>query len=212
MSDWAASGSGGIFQLPIDTGGGTPSNYWDQFNNGADSPNYGRDQNQYGGYTDPATGAMYDSNGNPLGTLDPNYNAAAQQPTGPPAPGTTEPGSSSIDPSSLASLMKMLGGVPGIAGILGPLLGGIYANHATSQATSQVLGGIQNANDQIKSILGGQSPYSPYMNAGNQALQNASNTQWKPLNFGPLGQTPVGPARITNTNPITSLGALAGRR
>jgi hypothetical protein len=209
----SATSGGGIFQLPVGAGnGGTPDNTWNTWsmNTGA-GPGEGTGNqsnniidNGNGTYTDTSTGMMYSSGGQELG-IDPSLQSAYDQSQTPDDSGGGGGG-------GLSDLLKALGGVPGIAGILGPLLGGIYANHATSQATSQVLGGIQNANEQIKSILGGQSMYSPYMNAGNQALQNASNTQWKPLNFGPLGQTPVGPARITNTNPITSLGALAGRR
>jgi hypothetical protein len=88
-----------------------------------------------------------------------------------------------------------------LLGAAGPLLGGILARNATRRATDQIVGGFQNANQQIQKALGGPSLYQGYMNTGNQALGNLaqmkfnpinvtgplSQMQWNPLNYGPLG-------------------------
>lgn len=89
-----------------------------------------------------------------------------------------------------------------ILAALAPLLGGLYAANRTGKATDQVVGGINNASETIKQILGGAtSPFTPYTTAGAAAVGKAGAMNWQPLapRFAPLGQ-PQGGA--------TSLAAL----
>lgn len=168
------------------------------------APTYGMIDNGDGTFTDPSSGIIYDQNGTSTGQTDPNYGdpnntlggGMGTDPTGGGTGGTGGLGGSDI--------LKALGGIPGLAGILAPLLGGLYAAHQTGKATQQVLGGIQNANTDIKSILGGQQMFAPYMQAGQSALGKLGGMNWTPLNYGPLGGSPGGA-------PMT-LGSLASRR
>jgi len=88
---------------------------------------------------------------------------------------------------SNSGLLSGLGGIPGLASLLAPLLGGLLGYHATNKATGQVVAGINNAQNAVNQILGGQSLYAPYMNQGATALGNLANMKWSPLNYGPLG-------------------------
>ena len=79
--------------------------------------------------------------------------------------------------------------VGGLMSALAPFLGGALAYNATNKATDQMQQGIQNSNEAITKILGGTSPYAPYMQAGQNALGNLGNIGYKPMagNYQPLG-------------------------
>ena len=78
-------------------------------------------------------------------------------------------------------------GLGSLLAMLAPAIAGIYSANKTGQATSQVLGGIQNASNIDQQLLGAPSAYAPYTQAGQNALTNLSGMSFQPLNYGPLG-------------------------
>ena len=148
---------------------------------GGTFPSSGLVNNGDGTFLDPSTGTTYDQNGNPLAG---NGLAGGSNP----AQGT---GSSGLP--GLGSLSQLLGVgngslLPLLAGIFGPALGGLLSYNATKNATNQVTGGIQNAQNAVTNLLGSGAPdrFAPFANAGQTALGKLGGMTWTPLNYGPL--------------------------
>ena len=194
LTDLAGAGDpGGTMYQPNDGG-----NWWDQFSapSNVSGDLAGMIQNPDGTWTDPSTGIIYDQNGTSTGNTDPNYGGAVSNSdlgldqNGNPIGGGGGSGAGGGGGlGGLGSLLSGLGGIPGLASILGPLLGAGLGYQATKQGTSQVVSGINNAQNAVTNLLGGQSLYSPYMNAGQGALGKLGSMTWTPLNYGPLGGT-----------------------
>ena len=148
------------------------------------------DFNQGGGY-DPRLDPGIPSIGNIYGGGGDLY---GNNPTGfvvPPIAGGG--GNSSL--GSLGNFLPALNSLLGMGNsssimpllsLLAPLLGGMYAQNKTNQATGQVVNAINSANSQVKGLLGGPSIYSPYMQSGQAALGNLGKMNWTPINFGSL--------------------------
>lgn len=141
-------------------------------------------QNSDGTWTDTATGAMYDSNGTSLGTMDPQLMDALNS------------SGSSSGGNPLAGLFSGIpGGATGLLAGLAPLLAGLYSANQTGKATGQVTQGIQNAQTAVSNLLNptssGQGVYAPYTTAGANAMTKLGGMNFNPINFGPLGGRPV---------------------
>ena len=123
-------------------------------------------------------------------------------------------GQSASSSNGLSALMKALGGNSGLLAALAALGGGIYSANQTKKATNQTVGGINNASQQIQSILGpgagvgGNGIYAPYMNAGTTALGKLGGFNYQPLapQFGNLSTGGVNalPKQLT-------LGTMGGK-
>ena len=140
-------------------------------------PGFNMVNNGDGTWTDTSTGVMYDTNGTALGNDSSLTDAMSN-------------GSSTSWLSKLLGSGMGQGGVGGLGGLLSllaPALAGIYSANKTGQATSQVLGGIQNASNIDQQLLGAPSAYAPYTQAGQSALTKLSGMNFQPLNYGPLG-------------------------
>ena len=78
----------------------------------------------------------------------------------------------------------------GLAGILGPLLGGIMAKNATSKASDQMQNAAKDANTMVQGMYQpAQAAFQPFINAGQGAIAKASGMNYQPLapQFQPLG-------------------------
>ena len=123
-------------------------------------------------------------------------------------------GASKTGGMDLTSLIKALGGNSGLLAALASIGGGLYSANRTNKATSQTLAGINDAKNQVSSILGpgagigGAGIYSPYMNAGTTALGKLGGFNYQPLapQFGNLSTGGVNalPKQLT-------LGTMGGK-
>ena len=107
---------------------------------------------------------------------------------------TSLPGGSD---SALGQLLRGLGFVGSngqinpmsLLSALGPVLGGILTNRATSHATDQMLQANRDAMDYLKGQMGsGAALFKPYTDAGGPAIANLQGMHSNlASNFGPLG-------------------------